>query len=366
MIAGVALLVSPALATAAAPTPPCAVADALRAAGESAAARSDYVALLRRNPAETCASAGLKELAAKPPATLSSRLDGIASALPDVLLLLGLVGIGVFALLLLGHSRWMHRGLARVWGIGRMLSPRLTLKPLGDQSGQAVGATIDARIQRHLAEMRRLAALRQGPSYEMDFSTPDEDFADLVAGDGGLQSALDKASASSEHMKIVTAVLTLLYTLLPTQRLTVTGVVEPVIGPRASATLNLDEGGRPIAAATLLGSIPEGNGDPKARDFVTLSEPAAVWVQYEVARAIRGDIDRGPNAAVSYALVREGLENELAGDTEAARAKFEQAHELDDRNWAASLNLAMTEARLANDYARAIEILDSAFAAIQR
>jgi tetratricopeptide (TPR) repeat protein len=340
----------------------CTRAATLRAAGEEADAVAAYKRALETSPTSACATKGLRD---GPPATLATVLDDIVQLLPQILLAAGLVLLALFAVLLLGHIRWMHRKLVRIWGLGRMLSPRMTLSPLTDQSGLSVGGTLDARIKRQLAESRRLASMQKGPAYEMDFSTPAEDFADLIAGDSGLKSALEKASESSDQLKIVAAVLTLMYTLLPTQRLVVSGIVEPVTGPCASATLNLEEGGRPVAAATLRGSPPDGGAALAAVDFVDLAEPAAVWVQYEVARAIRGDIDRGPGAAVSYALVREGLANQRDGDAQSARSKFEQARELDGRNWSASLNLAMTEARLAKDYRRAVEILDVAFREIQ-
>jgi tetratricopeptide (TPR) repeat protein len=341
----------------------CMRAATLRAAGEESDAVAAYKAALERSPDSRCATKGLMDGA---PATLGGQLDEIVGWLPRLLLIAGLGLLALFCVLLLGHVPRLHRMLVRVWGIGRMLSPRLTLSPLSDHSGKAVGGTLDARIKRRLAEMQRIAFLKHGPAYELDFSTPAEDFADLVADNAGLKSSLDKASESSDQIKIVGAILTLLYTLLPTQRLTVSGVVEPMVGACASATLNLDNGGRPIAAATLLGSVDDSRGELAAADFVKLAEPAAVWVQYEVARAIRGEIDRGPHAAVAYALVREGLEKQRAGDVPAARSKFEEARDLDGRNWAASLNLAMTEARLAMDYDRAIEILDSAFCEIQR
>lgn len=341
----------------------CKRAATLRAAGLESDAVGVYTSALEQSPASPCATRGLRD---GPPTTFASVLDDILELLPQLLLAAGLTLLALFCVLLLGHIRLLHRKLVRVPGLGRMLSPRMTLQPLSDHSGMAVGGTIDARVRKQLAESRRQAYMREGPVYEMDFSTPGEDFADLVAGDGGLKSALEKASESSDQLKIVGAILTLMYTLLPTQRLTVSGVLEPVTGPCVSATLNLDDGGRPVAAATLLGSIPEDGRALSAADFVRLAEPAAVWVQYEVARTIRGDIDRGPNAAVSYALVREGLEKQRAGDVDGARARFLQARELDGRNWAASLNLAMTEARLAQDYNRAVEILDSAFGEIQR
>ena len=340
----------------------CARAATLRDAGFESDAVGLYKTALERSPASPCAKQGLHD---GPPLTLGSVLDDIAELVPRLLLAVAVLLLALFCVLLLGHIRPLHRRLVRVPGLGRMLSPRLTLASLGDGSGHDIGATLDARIRMQLAESRRLALLHEGPAYEMDRSTPAEDFAELVAGDSGLKSALEKASESSDQLKIVASVLTLLYTLLPTQRLTVSGIVEPVTGPCATATLYLDDGGRPVAAATLRGSIPDIARDLTAADFVELAAPAAIWVQYEVARAIRRDMDRGPDAAVSYALVREGMEKQRAGDVAGARSRFSQARELDDRNWAASLNLAMTEARLANDYERAIEILDCAFQAIQ-
>jgi tetratricopeptide (TPR) repeat protein len=340
----------------------CTRAATLRAAGEESDAVNAYKAALEKSPTSPCATKGLDD---GPPTTLGSVLDDIVELVPQLLLAAGLLLLALFCVLLLGHVRVLHRKLVRIPGLGRMLSPRLTLAALGDASGQNVGATVDARMKMQLAESRRLALLREAPPFDIDRSTPAEDFAELIAGDSGLKSALEKASESSDQLKIVGAVLTLMYTLLPTQRLTVTGILEPVTGPCATATLNLDEGGRPVAAATLRGSTPDPERALSAGDFVDLAAPAAIWVQYEVARAIRGEIDRGPDAAVSYALVREGLEKQRDGDAAGARHKFSQARELDGRNWAASLNLAMTEARLAKDYDRAIEILDVAFQEIQ-
>jgi tetratricopeptide (TPR) repeat protein len=340
----------------------CTRAATLRDAGEWSDAAGAYKSALEKSPRSPCATKGLKD---GPKTTFGSVLDDVTELVPQLLLAAALVLLVLFCVLLLGHIRWLHRRLVRVPGLGRMLSPRLTLTALGDGSGLSLAPTLDARIKMQLAESRRLALLREGPAYEMDRSTPAEDFAELIAGDSGLKSALEKASESSDQLKIVAAVLSLMYTLLPTQRLTVSGIVEPVTGPCATATLNLDEGGRPVAAATLRGSTPDPERPLTAADFVDLGAPAAIWVQYEVARAIRGDIDRGPDAAVSYALVREGMEKQRHGDVEGARHKFSQARELDDRNWAASLNLAMTEARLAKDYDRAIELLDGAFREIQ-
>jgi hypothetical protein len=337
--------------------------DMMRAAGEWSEAVSAYTGALEKTPGTSCVKNGLE---AGPPVTIRSRLGDVASALPDVLVLLGLGFVGLFLLLLLGHAPRVFDKMIHMPVLGTMLAPKLTVNPIDDQSGQEVGKTLDARINKHLSEMRRLASAEAGPAYELDFSTPDEDFADLVAGDSGLSSALDKASEGSDHLKIVGAVLTLIYTLLPTQRLAVSGVLEPEVDRRASLTLSLADGGRPVAAHTVHGSSAADTEKIGAADFIKLAAPAAVWAQYEVARVVGGVTDRGPEAATAYALVREGIDEALAGDELAARVKFVQARDLDASNWAASLNLAMTEARLANDYTRAAEILDGAFQRIQQ
>jgi Flp pilus assembly protein TadD len=57
--------------------------------------------------------------------------------------------------------------------------------------------------------------------------------------------------------------------------------------------------------------------------------------------------------------------SQLAGDDAQARAAYQHALELYPRNWAARVNLAVTEARLAGSYRISITILEDALAAMR-
>jgi tetratricopeptide (TPR) repeat protein len=313
-----------------------------------------YKAALEKDAALPCAAAGIENAG---PGAVTRALDGVGETLPRILLVGALVLVFLFVFLLIGHARAAYRWLVRLPVIGRIISPRLSFDTLGDQTGLNVGETITARVRARLVQMRDEAASDEAV-HDLDFGSPTADFADLVAGDRGLHSALEKASEASEQLKIVAAMLNLLYTTLPIQNLAVAGVIEPASGAKASATLSLTVGGRPAASSTFDATGPTATVNAIASDYLLLAEPAAVWVQYEVARAIRGDDGRGPDAANSYALVREGLEKQLAGHDEEARTLFMHAVELDKRNLAARVNLAMAEARLRHNYDKSIEILD--------
>ena len=62
----------------------------------------------------------------------------------------------------------------------------------------------------------------------------------------------------------------------------------------------------------------------------------------------------------SYALIREGLTAHFDQDETTAREFFEEALARQKSNWSAYVNLALTEARLAQDFDGAILILDDA------
>jgi len=175
-----------------------------------------------------------------------------------------------------------------------------------------------------------------------------------VSGDGGLESSLDKLGQVGGHSKVVAALIGFVVSILPIKRMSVAGVIEPASGPSASATLSIQTGQQLSGAVTIPG--PTLGHDPVAGDYLALAGPAAVWVQYEVARAL-ADSDLPLERAESYALVREGLDNYDAGDAPAAVEAFTHAIALDSKNWAARVNLAITLARLANNFDTAEEIL---------
>jgi tetratricopeptide (TPR) repeat protein len=329
----------------------CAVGSALAAAHRDDDAIAAYKAALAKVPAAHCAAAGLQR-EARPWA--GRVLDRIADAVPAVLEALALVVIAVFLVLMLGYFRFASAALARLPLIGRLLSPRLTLDAFDDAAAGTtkVGVPMAARIRERLGRFRD-EALHEDPSAdELDFGTAGEEFADLVSGDSGLRNALDKARDLSAQTKVVAALLDVLYALLPIRRLSVTGVLDPPDRNGASLTLALQSGGRLETAASIAG--PALSADPTATDYLRLADPAAVWIQFEVARVLtRGVVS--PNAAESYALVREGLDRHLGGDLDEARLAYEQALDLDPRNWAAAVNLTVALGR-AGRYAAAVGV----------
>jgi tetratricopeptide (TPR) repeat protein len=431
---------------------PCAVADALLAAGEKQHARTEYIRLLRRDPSLACAKTGLKTINAAQPAPPKPKapcaeaeiafdqgdLDRAASkyravgldtkcaeqglaavrevkrlcvqgrkdlalgrrddaekafesaleknpnancastglqnsrrhwvvrtiawttaAVPNVLIALGLLAALIFLGLMLGYVRRLYPYVLRIPIAGRIVNPRVSLSPLDDKAtkldvGPALAARIKERLQRFKEE-----ALRGGePDYELDVGTPGDDFTDLVSESVGLENALKRVRELSDQTKIVGAVLDLLYAALPIRRLTVTGVLEPPARSGVVATLSLDSNGRVAAASSFAG--PPLKRNPTAEDFLGLAQTCAVWMQYEVARELtRRKIE--PDEAESYALVREGLDRQLAGQDAAARSAYEAALALNPRNWPAFVNLTVLEARLAKDFQRSVQIGEEAW-----
>jgi tetratricopeptide (TPR) repeat protein len=319
-------------------------------------ALASFKSALEKNPEADCATAGLEDV--RP-----SLLDRISAALPDVLWAVGLIVLLVFVVLLTGYFNPMYRFLSTVPVLRHLLRPRLSLQTLDDSAlGFKVGAPLTARIKERLRRFRAEALGAETPGtvgtdYDLDFGGVDEEFADLVSGSSSLQNSLGKLSGLSEHTKLVGGLVDLVYALLPIKRLSISGVCDPAAASGASASLTLERDARLLAAVTLTGPpLPKA---PTAPDYLALADPAAVWAQYVVARSLTRD-DVRPEEAESYALLREGLGYQLAGDDIQARIAYREAIELNAQNWAARVNLAVTEARLAKRFETAVQIIQEA------
>jgi tetratricopeptide (TPR) repeat protein len=360
----------PALAQGApAPSPErlCAVGAAYAEAGRDDKALDSYEAALEANPRLRCARKGVEALG---PSWLERTMGTITASLPQALLGAALIALLLFALLLLGYSQRVYRVLVQIPGVGRLISPRMSMDPPTDAGldpDKGVGEALAARIKERLQRVRDQAVGGRAASYELDYATGTDALFNFVSADGALRSALDKAGDVSGQTKVVAAVLNLLYTALPVPRVRVSGVLEPVPAPVAPAstvsatlTLAVDKGSRLSAATTLRGSCVARR--PNATDYLALAEAAAVWIQYEVARVLRGE--GAPGEANAYAHVREGIVHHRAGDDQAARLAFEAALAESPANWVARVNLALTECRLADDYERGIYVLDEALHAM--
>jgi tetratricopeptide (TPR) repeat protein len=382
------------------PSPPptsCQDADALFDAGDLAAARSAYLALpgdtacvtdglasirdvtrecqegrrlldahrrddalaaykkaLETNPEASCAQVGVQ---ATGPAVLTRTLTTVSDALPLILVALLILGVVVLGILLLGHFRRIGAFFARVPIVGNWLRPRLTIASLDDDAvGFKVGGPMAGRIKERLQSFREAALRREIDDYDLDIDDADEEFAELVsADDSGFRSALNKLSAAADQTKVLAGIADLLFGMLPITRLTIAGVIEPPDPTGAALTISLERNARLLASARLAGKALD--QDPKAGDYLQLSEEAAVWTQYVVACALKREPVDELNAK-SFALARAGVGRQLDGDEAGAQGFYEQAIELNPRNWAARVNLALLLARRANNFEVAIAMLE--------
>lgn len=347
---------------------PCAFPEALVQAKEDAEARKAYVGVLKLDPSSPCARDGLAALN-EPAAESASKkrtdfVEEVAGWLEAIAVAIGTLAVLFFALLFLGYCPWVERRMRRLWLVRRVLAPRLSFGAIDAEAvDEKIGTPMTARIKERLGQMRE-EALSHVPEYDLDSGGPRQEFADLVSGSGSLKSALESASDISGQAKAVAALLSIAYTLLPIKRFEISGSLEPPVATGAAATLILEQGGNFGAATTLQGPHPAGE-KPKAAEYMQLADPAAVWIQYEVAQALRHE-EPDPAKAESLALVREGIECYGRGKLPEARARYEKALQLNERNWAAYVGLAVAEARLGEDFETSVRRIEEGLALMRR
>jgi tetratricopeptide (TPR) repeat protein len=348
-----------------------------RAKADLAAHRDDdavtaFKAALEKDPTEE--SCGAQGLLAESPHWLSRTAKNVENAFPSVLLWLGLVLLTVLLVLMTGHLKWIGPKFRGAWGIRSILRGRLSFADCDDSAlalDMKVGKAFNAAMRERLQRFRTEALDPDQDAYGLDFGTGDEALAELVSGGGQLGSAVSKLGDASEHTKLIAALIGVLIAILPIKRLSVSAVAGPTHEDSQAgaskffpvAKLFLERDSKLVAAFPLQGRALKAT--PKAGDYLGLSDAAAVWVQYEVARELSDSKLPLPDAE-SYALVREGLTYHDAGDDAQAEDAFEAALQRDRRNWAAHVNLAMTKARASQDYREAIEILRLALSEMQR
>jgi len=330
----------------------CELGDAYSARGKRSDASTAYKKALAEDPGAPCAINGV----AKPVATFpASWATWITNALPVALTLIGASLLVLLAILLGGYIKPFGKLLAKTPGIRAILSPRLTIGPIDDSAAAAKpGAAITARIKERLQRFREETLRRNKPDYLLDCGTGDDQFAELVSGDGPFQTALNNARELSDQTKTIAALAGFIYSVLPVERLTVTGAVCTQDEKTAAGTFALERDAQLKAATTITGPATD-TSTTSGASFVALSERAAAWVQYVVAQTLAAE-PFTPDWADSYALVQLGLGYQLAGHADLAQKAYKSALALNSENWAAYVNLAVTEAWLGDGPAGAIPI----------
>jgi tetratricopeptide (TPR) repeat protein len=327
--------------------------------GHDSDARKAYEGALAKSPNVSCARTGLSELDTL---SFTEVIDGVPTWAPRILTAIGLLLVGFFLLLFAGYIPPVGRWLLKVPIARSILGPRLSLSALDDSShsDDKIGASIAARIKEQLQRFRDEALAAELDDYDIDHGSGSEDFFDIVSGSGAVQDAINSARDISDQTKTVAAVLDLVYGLLPIRKITVDGALEAADGSEARMTLTLQDGVQQRGAVTLTAPTKD-NGNPKSGDYARLAKPAAVWVNYEVARLIRGDRTAPPEGAASYALLREGVDRENDKQYEAAEQAYVDAILLNRENWAARANLAILRARRLDQPGDAIATVRDAY-----
>jgi tetratricopeptide (TPR) repeat protein len=339
------------------PKPPevdyCAVGKAYEQAGRDSDAIDAYKKGLEKEPASECAKSGIEDAG---PNNLTRISEDVLGSVPTALLYGGAILVLYYLLLFFCHFAPLKRFLIKWTGpFGRLvkhvLRPRLTFTDFVDGAVEGAGAPLTARVKERLGRMRE-EALKRPREYDLDFGTPADDFAEQAAESKSLQTALDSAGEVSEQTKIVAALIKILSFLLPIRRFAVSGTLDPPAKSGVALNLTLEEEGRSQDSTHLQG--PPSKEDPKAPDFMTLAEPAAVWVQFGVACALNGG-EWNEAKAESQALLREGLDLYRREKPKAARKAFEKAIVRDHTNWGAYVGLAVAEARLKGNFEESIK-----------
>jgi tetratricopeptide (TPR) repeat protein len=340
----------------------CEVGEALQRAHRDSDARDAFKSAEEKNPGRRCASKGLDATSAS---VFSRASESAQEILPKVLLWALIVFVGVLIALVFVPLRVIGFLMSVFPFLRRFFGARLTVEDCDDSAlDKKVGKALSAAVRERLQSFREEALDATQPAYGAEFATGNEELVDQVSGNSQLKNAFNKLSEANEQAKLLGALAELIVTVLPIARFTVAGVLLPPVdvpvagaagAQRSSAvSLFIERDSKLAGAVNLTGKAIA--GDPGAADYVALAGPAAVWLQYELARQLSGAAVEA-DAAESYALVNEGIGYFYSGQPAQARLAFERAIQLSSRNWAARSNLALTIARAERDYARAVDVL---------
>jgi tetratricopeptide (TPR) repeat protein len=320
----------------------CALARSLQRLGRRTDVEAAYMAELRRDPRSRCAQEGLKNL--KPAGRSISKRVSDAAATATHALLLVLVGIALVSVLLvlllagLARIKFLNSALRRMPITRTLLAPRLKVEDFEDgastvRMGPGVAALIRAGVTDRI----------HGIKHQLG----------LVSGQSEFSGALANLQDLSPQLRVALAVITVLDALLPRQRFTVAGVLQPPGGQGVGLSLTLRRGSS-FAAMQSFWAVPLGcvarasaNGQPVPDDapaaYHRLSGAACAWVDHQLATAL-GAKSSITGDSFSFALFRAGVDWQEDGDMFRARRLYDLALKRDPRNTGALANLGQLAA----------------------
>jgi tetratricopeptide (TPR) repeat protein len=241
-------------------------------------------------------------------------------------------------------------GLKRVWPAAGIRRPALSIQLLGDSG---------------LAE-NKLGSATTTLLKEKIEPGPGKNGLTVSGEDSPEESWIQRVGEIGEPAKIGAAVVAFLATLLPRRRIKLSGEIQPkatVGGPGIS--VELDRKFISEASVTLWAKdfyLPVGQED-EVDTVRRLTTPAAAWVSHK-ATDVTGGEPLAAGRAMSWARFRAGFEWQQEGDREMAKKLYGAAVAMDERNYAARVNLGLLRAG-DGDYSGAIKLIERALEIIE-
>lgn len=329
-------------------TQKCIRARDLAANGQEDEAKKIYVALLTEG-SSACARNGLRALAPQGfRHRWAERLKTAGTLLTTFVVPL-LIAVLVMTLLFAALTWWQwFRNKARwVPLLGRPLRPRLVIGDFPSDDGTNVTAFARAALSR----MRR--EVESGREYRLD----------SVSGVEGLDAKLGKLGDLAPQFKSLAAVLAFGLSVARLPRYTLGGTLQTAGSedPKLKGiTLALENRGAVQSGETLWAPSP--TKDTRVLEY--LGFVAAGWADLRV-RQTEG-LERPPFtvSARSYGFMRAGYELESRGETNAAYNAYQLSLVFDHANVGSRMNMARLAA-MAGNYAEATALLEPAHARLE-
>jgi tetratricopeptide (TPR) repeat protein len=308
----------------------CNAAKALAAVGQKEKAEEAYEAILVAKPNSTCAKSGL-EAAGK-----TSKWEKAEHTGSDILKVITFVGIVVAAIAVglallaliravplrfLGRWRWSRNSRLIVW----LVRPTFEVKePDAKWMDHGQGSQFASLVR---------AAVLPGPSGSLQLVTGHAEIGEVL-------KPLEEISTS----KAPFAIASLVAALWPRRDFAIEGALLPSVDRGQGVSLELTQGKRSVASATLWQDEFEALlnvGDSEKGQFQELVAPAAAWAEYALAADLGKTAGLMTSDQTSWIYFKAGFARQRRLDFPGGAGLYMKALEHDGRNGGALANLGL-------------------------
>jgi hypothetical protein len=329
------------------PPTACARADDFLAAGETAAAKKAYVALLAKGPTP-CATAALKKLNAPAAQSFTDRVTGWTKLLAGLAVpLIALFFVGSLIFVGLTHITAFRRGFRNAWGFRTGLRPRLAVKSLSDSGVTKDAAGVEAAVRASLSRLSRAQETHSG-HYNLD----------TIHGVEGLESKVSKLGDVAPQFTSIAAIIGFVSSTARLPRYELQGTIADRTG--CDITVMLEDRSGVNSAATLRTNLGD-HPDP----YGYLALVAGGWADYRVRQIEDIDLPTTTQSAESYGQFRAGVAYEDQFREQEALNAYVDAIDSDSENIGALVNLALL-LRSHEQFEMGVALLQGAFDALER